>query len=317
MLAVLIVNWNVRELLRNCVASLLAHAPTDCAMHIVVVDNASSDDSVVMLRDTFSELVQVVENKSNRGFSGGNNDGLRVVQTLFAQSQDAKNFVLLLNPDTVIHHGCIDALLLEARENPGIAVVGPRVMYGDGSPQSTRRRFPTLATAMFESTWLQKFAPARLLENYHARDLPDDVAADVDWVVGAAMLVRADALAQVGDLDEANFFMYSEELDWCKRFKTAGWRVRYQPNATLTHFEGQSSGQVSERRMILFNSSKVRYFRKHHGQLQAKLLKATLLGQFAWQCLIETIKASLHSQPVMRNARVRIYRMVMQALVTT
>ncbi len=153
--------------------------------------------------------------------------------------------------------------------DPSIGIVGPELRYGDGAPQPSARRFPTPWTGFFESTWLGRAWPG----NPWARamlmaDWPGDVRGDSDWLVGAALCCRRAALESVatpdGPFDEG-FFMYSEELDLCRRIKLAGWRVVYEPAALVIHHEGKSSEQVSTQRHIRFNTSKVRYWRKWFG----------------------------------------------------
>lgn len=302
MLNIIIVSWNVRELLRACLRSIQAHPCTVAKQRVIVVDNASADATAEMVRTDFPS-VDLVANPTNRGFTGGNNDGLRIALDRAAGDDD---FVLLLNPDTEVAPGALDALVSHARAEATIGVVGPQLRYPDGSIQSSRRRFPALATAVFESTWLQAAAPRGLLDAYYVRDRRDDEACDVDWVVGAAMLVRASAAARVGGLDEG-FFMYSEELDWCKRLREAGWRAVYLPAAVVVHHEGKSSEQVSGKRMLYFNASKVRYFAKHHGRPAAELLRLSLLAQFAWQTALESAKWLAGNRRALRAERVQAY----------
>lgn len=317
MLVILIVSWNVRDLLRACLCSLQQHPTPTHEQHVIVVDNASTDGTVEMVRREFPN-VHLVANTSNRGFTGGNNDGLQKIENaewrIEKEDDDANSqFVLLLNPDTEVTPGALDELLTYADAHPEVGVVGPQLRYPDGSAQSSRRHFPTLATALLESTWLRPLAPRGLLDRYHARECADDAVCEVDWVVGAAMLVRWEAIQKVGGLDEQNFFMYSEELDWCKRMVDAGWKVVYDPRAVIIHHEGKSSEQVSAQRMIYFNTSKVRYFAKHRGAGQATVLRLALLAMFAWQWLLEGAKRLLGSQPAMRAERMRAYAAVLRS----
>ncbi len=311
MLNIIIVNWNVRGLLRACVQSLLRHPPTRHPQRIIVVDNASTDGSVAMLRDEFP-AVHVVSSATNQGYGGGGNLGLAYAGPLDAEP-GRPTWFLMLNPDTEATPGALDALLDYGDAHPDAGVIGPQLRYADGSVQSSRRRFPTLGTALFESTWLQPLAPRRLLDDYYMRDRRDDETCDVDWVVGAAMLVRREAYLQVGGFDEARFFMYSEEIDWCRRIKLAGWRVVYHPQAVIVHHEGKSSQQVSARRMIYFNTSKVRYFAKHHGRLQASLLRLALLSLFAEQSLVEGAKWLVGHRRPLRAERLAAYRAVLRS----
>ena len=318
MITIIIVSWNVRELLRACLASLAAHPCTLREQRIIVVDNASADDSVQMVRDRFPD-VTVIANTANRGFTGGNNDGLARARIEWQTAPGARHgqadmrpaadrYAFLLNPDTEVTPGALDELVGYADANSGVGVVGPQLLYPDGRVQSSRRRFPTLALARVESTWAR--APRELLDHYYAADLADDATNDVDWLVGAALLVRDRAIEQVGVLDEQTFFMYSEELDWCKRIKDAGWRVVYHPRARVIHYEGASSSQVSAQRMIYFNTSKVRYFEKHLGAAQAAALRQALLGQFRSQLRVERIKAALGHKRALRQERIAAYEAV-------
>ncbi len=298
----LVVSWNVRDLVHKALTSIQDDT-SSIASEIILVDNASRDDTIAMVRAEFPN-VQVIANSDNRGFTGGNNQALA-----FAQSR----FLFLLNPDAELVPGAACVLLEYMNAHPEIGIVGPQLRYPDGSIQSSRRRFPTFATALLESTRVQQWFPRnRWLARYYMQDKSDDAVQEVDWVVGAAMLVRREVYEQIGGMDEG-FFMYSEELDWCYRAKQAGWRVVYFPRATVIHHEGKSSEQAVAARDIHFHSSKVRFFRKHHGILQAKLLRFFLLFMFVFQCLEEGAKWLLGHKRPLRAARVKAYWQVLQS----
>ncbi|MGQ9904526.1 MAG: glycosyltransferase family 2 protein [Anaerolineae bacterium] len=311
MLTIIIVNWNVRDLLRACLRSLERYPASRHQQRIIVVDNASTDGSVAMLRDEFP-TVHVVASARNVGYGGGNNLGLAHAEHLDS-SADSTAYYLILNPDTEAMPGALDALLDYADGHPNVGVVGPQLRHADGTVQSSRRRFPTLATALFESTWLQPLASRRLLDDYYVCDRRDDETCDVDWLVGAALLTRREVYRQVGGFDAQTFFMYSEEIDWCRRIKQAGWRVVYHPQAVIVHHEGKSSEQVSAQRMIHFNTSKVRYFAKHHGALQAGVLRLALLSLFAEQSLVEGVKWLIGHRRPLRAERLAAYRAVLRS----
>ena len=302
-LSVIIVNWNVRDLLRRCLHSILASLPA-CQLEIIVVDNGSTDGSPEMVRTEFPQ-VHLMANPDNRGFTAANNQGLAVARG---------RYVLLLNPDTEVVGDALETLVAFADAHPDVGVVGPQLLNPDGTVQSSRRRFPTQATALLESTWLQPYAPRRLLARYYVLDRPDDEVQDVDWVTGAALMARREAVEQVGPLDEG-FFMYSEELDWCRRFRAAGWRVIYLPTARIIHHEGKSSEQVLPARHIHFQTSKIRYFRKYHGPAAAEALRWFLLGNYLWQIGVEGAKWLLGHKRPLRAERIAAYRQVVQALV--
>ncbi|MBI4670610.1 MAG: glycosyltransferase family 2 protein [Chloroflexi bacterium] len=326
----ILVSWNVRELLKRALEAILADAAAaNCVAEIIVVDNASRDGTVEMLRADFPH-VHVIANTENVGFTRGNNQGL----TATASGQYGTNavsfpspataaasgrYIFLLNPDTELLPGALRALLdyMDAPENARVGIVGPQLVYADGSLQSSRRRFPKFSTALFESTKLEQWFPNNsLITDYRlrpnsVREMTDDsTTQDVDWVVGAAMFVRRAVYEQIGGFDE-RFFMYSEELDWCYRAKQAGWRVVYFPNARVLHHEGKSSEQVIAQRDIYFHSSKVRYFKKHHGVLQGELLRWFLLGMFGFQMLEEAAKYVLGHKRELRAARMKAYRQVL------
>lgn len=297
-----IVNWNVRDLLRACLASLLqpANRPTD--LEIIVVDNASTDGSVEMVRAEFPQ-VNLIANPDNLGFPAANNQGIAAAQG---------RYVLLLNPDTQVLGDALPTLVQYMDAHPEVGLVGPQLLHLDGRIQSSRRRFPTVATLFLESTWLESLAPSLLLDRYYLLDQPDSAVLDVDWVTGAAMLARREAIRQVGGLDKG-FFMYSEELDWCRRFKAAGWRVVYLPTAQIIHHIGKSSEQAVPDRHISFQRSKIRYTRKYHGRHIAAALRLYLLGLYTWQLGLELFKGVIGHKRLLRWQRVKAYWRVLKS----
>ena len=323
-LSVIIVSWNVRDLLRACLRSVVRSqesggrgqpSVTDSSVltshdslttdscplstEVIVIDNASSDGSAAMVAAEFP-WVRLVANPDNRGFTGGNNQGLALSRG---------RYVLFLNPDTEVVGDALATMVAYMEAHSAVGVVGPQLRYGDGRPQSSRRRFPTLAMALFESTplaWHWPPAANPWTRRYHMDDRPADQVQEVDWVVGAALLTRRAVLEQVGGFDEG-YFMYSEELDWCRRAKDAGWQIVYLPAAQILHYEGKSSEQVVAARHIRFQTSKVRYFRKFHGPLVAGALRIFLLATFAVEWLIETGKWLLGSKRALRRERMAAY----------
>jgi N-acetylglucosaminyl-diphospho-decaprenol L-rhamnosyltransferase len=299
-LSVVILNWNVRELLDRCLASIRSER---YAIEMIVVDNASTDDSAGMVRDKYPQ-VTLIANAVNRGFTGGNNQGLAAAQGRYA---------LVLNPDTEIVGDALDRLVDYLEAQPQAGAVGPRLLNPDRSIQPSRRRFPTVLTGFFESTWLQSLAPRGVLRRYTVEDVPADVVQEVDWLTGACTLFRRAVLERVGGYDEANFFMYSEELDLCRRIRQAGWRIAYVPDAQVIHYEGRSSEQAVAARHIRFNTSKVRYFRKWHGRAVAGALRLWLLSQYVWQIGLEAIKYALGRKRELHRQRMRVYWQVLRS----
>jgi N-acetylglucosaminyl-diphospho-decaprenol L-rhamnosyltransferase len=299
-ISVIIVSWNVRELLANCLRSVLAQ--TGLALQVIVVDSASSDGSSELVAEQFPQ-VELVACQENVGFPRGNNLGLERANG---------RFILLLNPDTIVHGDALARMVSYLQQHPLVGVVGPQLLNDDGSVQSSRRCFPTLWTAVFESTWLQPFAPQAVLDHYYVRDVGDGETAVVEWVMGACLMTRQEVVAQVGGLDEA-YFMYSEELDYCRRIHEAGWQVVYYPEAQVTHLSGKSSEQAVTQRHINFNRAKLRYFRKYHGRLAAGVLRLFLLVSYGWQLALEAIKGAVGHKRPLRWQRVKAYWMVLRS----
>jgi GT2 family glycosyltransferase len=306
-LSIVILSWNVRDLLRQCLESVARNRPLSAdhpplATEIIVVDNASGDGSMEMVRAEFPD-VRLIANQANRGYTGGNNDGIAAA---------TGRYVMILNPDTRVLDGALTAMVAYADAHSDVGVVGPQLLNPGGSVQSSRRRFPTLMTGLFESTWLQPLAPRNVLRRYYVLDQPDDAIQEVDWLFGACFLVRREVIQQVGALDE-DFFMYSEEMDWCRRIRQAGWKVVYLPQAQVIHYGGKSSDQVVAQRHIYFQTSKVRYFRKHHGALTAGVLRVALLAMYAWQLVLEAAKGAVGHKRALRRERVRAYWQVLRS----
>ncbi|NTW02183.1 MAG: glycosyltransferase family 2 protein, partial [Oscillochloris sp.] len=293
-IAIIIVSWNVRELLRRCLSSVeRSLADSDLNATTIVVDNASADGTPDMVRADFPD-VQLIEPGANLGFAAGNNVALRAILqradwSLQANSEPTAtsnlqatipDYVLLLNPDTEVVGDAIVRLVAKLEAHLELVAVGPRLRYGDGSVQSSRRRLPTRLTMLWESTLLERIWPGNpWARYYHCTDMPDDRAQSVGWLVGAAILVRSAAIMQAGLLDE-RFFMYSEELEWESRLQKANGQkpssIVYLPEAEITHYEGKSSEQAIARRHINFQRSKLLLARMWYGWGFAQLLQMAL-----------------------------------------
>lgn len=307
-LSIIIVSWNVADLLADCLDSIYANtsqpfkAAAPLRMEVIVVDSNSTDHTLDLLRTRFPQ-VRIVEQTENIGYTRGNNVGLQAARG---------RYLFLLNPDTLILGDALPRMVKYMDAHPDVGILGPYTLNTDGSTQSSRRRFPTVALAFFESTWLQPFAPKSLLDHYYVNDLPLQGTVDVDWVQGSALLARHTVFEQIGGLDE-RYIMFSEELDWCKRAKLAGWRVVFFCEAQIIHHGGKSTEQVTARKHIHFQESKLRYFSKYHGRRTASTLRLFLLGNYLWQIVLETIKSLLGSQRPMRRERIRTYWQVIRS----
>ncbi|MGC9468043.1 MAG: glycosyltransferase family 2 protein [Anaerolineae bacterium] len=301
-LSVVIVSWNVRTLLEAALHSVLAFSVSGSKLEVIVVDNASTDGTVEMVGASFPQ-VRLIANRQNLGFTGGNNQGISAAKG---------DYILLLNSDAELLDGALDQMIHYLEMHPDVGLVGPQLLNSDGSHQSSRRRFPTPMVLFLESTWLEGLAPRSSLDRYYCLDRSPTERQEVDWVTGAAMMVRREVVDQVGPFDEG-FFMYSEELDWCRRIRNAGWRIVYVPEAKVVHHGGKSSDQVAPARHIYFQSSKVRYTRKYHGGAVAELLRVWLLAQYAWQTAVEATKWLLGHRRDLRAARVKAYLRVIRS----
>lgn len=303
-LSVVIVNWNVRDMLRACLNSVYAGWQDDPkALEVIVVDNASSDGSVAMVRTEFPQ-VTLIENHENPGFATANNQAI---------CRGHGRYVMLLNPDTEVVDGALATLIRYLDDNPAVGVVAPKLFNSDGTVQSSRRRFPTLATAFLESTVVQQWWPDnKVLRDYYVWDRSDDEIQEVDFAMGACLTVRQAVIQQVGLLDEG-FFMYSEELDWCYRIKQAGWRIVYLPAAEVIHHGGQSSKQVIAAQHIHFQRSKIRYFRKYSGPVAAFLLRVFLMVHYVYQITAEALKWLVGHKRPLRAERIRAYVQVLKS----
>lgn len=250
-----IVNYNSGGMLVNAVDSLLAGS---LCPDIEVVDNASSDGSVNAVRDgeAYHGRVNVTINDSNLGFAKANNQVLKARRA---------EYYLLLNPDCVVEESTLEALVAAMQEDPSIGLAGGRLANADGSIQKTsKRRFPTPWTSLARVLGLHRKGSARgrfadfdlASEHIDSREIEA-----VEAVSGAMMCVRGAALDKVGLLDEG-YFMHCEDLDWCKRFQDAGYKVAYVPNARAVHFKG-GSGR-GPRVIWHLHRSMIRFYKKHY-----------------------------------------------------
>jgi hypothetical protein len=270
--SIVIVNYNTRELVRACLDSLVAGA-AGVLCETFVVDNASTDGSAGVVAERFAD-VRLLCNPDNCGFAAANN---------LALAEAHGRYVVLLNPDTVVQPGALAGLVRFMDAHPRAGYCGPRLMNGDGSHQASARRLPTLLSGAWSMLGWDKCHP----HSRHSADLHvaygDRGEVRAGWLTGACLMVRQEALAQVGVLDEA-YFMYFEEADWCRRLARAGWEGWYVGEAEVVHLGGQSSAPADDDAPFFGNRpgywvpSRRRYFRKHHGVLGLATVEAIEVG---------------------------------------
>jgi N-acetylglucosaminyl-diphospho-decaprenol L-rhamnosyltransferase len=294
-LSISVASYRTPAVLQQCLAALEGER-SDLEIEVTVVDNASGDGSADMVATRFP-WVRLVRNARNVGFGAAHNQALQLAHG---------RYLLVLNSDASPRPAALRVLVDYLDAHPGLAVAGPKLLHADGSVQPSRRRFPTLATLFLESTQLQRFSPNNaVLRRYYVADRSDDVSQEVDWLVGACLCIRAQGVEQVGLFDE-RFFMYSEELDLCRRFRAAGWQVAYVPGAEVVHLEGASTRQDLGARDRQFQASKLEYAEKWHGTAVARALRAYLVLEYIARAGEEGLKLALGSRVDERRARLRV-----------
>jgi GT2 family glycosyltransferase len=261
-LAIVIVNYNVRDLLRRCLVSVLA-SQGDFTFETCVVDNASADDSAEMVQDEFPS-VHLIANSENVGYPAANNQGLIRLGVDHRSEDERPRYCLLLNPDTEVPADGFANLLDYLDANGDIGVIGPKLILPDGTLDlACRRSFPTPEVSSYRMLGLSRILPrSERFGRYNMTYLDENEVADVDSVVGAFMMVRTNAITGVGLLDE-RFWMYGEDLDWAKRIKDDGWRVVYYPPVQVLHVKRASSRQ-SKRAQHEFYRAMLIFYYKHY-----------------------------------------------------
>jgi GT2 family glycosyltransferase len=260
-LSIIIVSWNTCKLLENCIGSILANPPTS-PFEIWVVDNDSTDDSPRTVREKFPQ-VHLVENRENVGFARANNQAIQ---------RCTGKYVLLLNPDTLVTSGTLQALVDFLDQHPEAGAAGARILNPDGSFQISSHPRPTLSRELWRLFHLDSLWP---YAEYPLTKWETNRAQEVDALMGACLLLRREVLDQVGSLDE-DYFIYSEEVDLCYRIQRAGWRLFWVPQAEVVHFGGQSTQQAPTEMFLNLYHGKIKYFRKHNGWLAAQIYKLIL-----------------------------------------
>lgn len=265
-LSVVIVSWNVVDLLRICLRSIYAHT-RDISLEVFVVDNASADASAAMVAGEFPQ-VRLIANKTNRGFAAANNQALR---------QCAGRYSLLLNPDTQLMYNVFKEMVSFLDLHPEYAALAPRLTFADGSLQHSCRPFPSFFTDLMESLYLDGLFPHSAFFNRHKMGYwAHDRLRRVDQAYGACLMLRSDMLRQLDYFDE-RFFLYYDEIDLCYRLKRAGGRLVFVPDISVVHHSNRSSRQIPAQTHRWRLQSHVRFFRKHFGAFGMAVLFVNLL----------------------------------------
>lgn len=252
-LSIIIVTWNAKKYVWECLKSLEQQSK-DLSVEIIVVDNASSDGTPELVRGQFPQT-RLVQNQRNLGFARANNIGINLSRG---------KYVCLVNSDVYVPSGCLAMMLSYLEQNPTVGILGPRMLRPDGAVGRSYMRFPTVWNCFCRALALDSlFKGAKLFGGFLMTDFKNNRTADVEVLNGWFWMVRRSALEAVGLLDE-DFFMYGEDIDWCKRFHNAGWRTVYYPEAEAIHYGGASSSSAPVRFYIEMEHANLYYWKKHH-----------------------------------------------------
>lgn len=255
-ITIVIVNWNTCDILRDCLCSIYTETKR-LKFEIIVIDNASSDDSVRMVKEKFPQVI-LIENSENRGFAAANNQGIAIAKG---------RYVLLLNSDTIVLDSAIAKVVAFADTHLDTAIVGCRVLNPDRMLQQTCFMFPSILNLMLSSSYLYRLFPrSKFFGREHMTWWNRDDVREVDVATGCFMLVRREAIEAVGVMDE-RFFLYGEETDWCYRFKQAGWKILFTPYAEIIHLHGASTRQRRGEMLLQVYGSILLFLKKHRGRL--------------------------------------------------
>ena len=264
-ISVIIDNWNARELLRRCLVSIDANHG-DLSIEVIVVDSASSDDSVHMVKREFP-WVKVAASQQNLGYAGVNNLGAR---------EATGRCLLILNPDTEIQGDSLRRMLAFMDANPDVGALGPQLLNPDRSVQPSCREFPRFSTLIWEFSGLSRLFPgSRIFGRWRMGYFPFDQPREVDQPMGSCLILRKQALEEVGIFDET-FSMFFNDVDLCYRIKNAGWMIYFYPEARVVHHKGASTGKVKRKMIWLSHTAFFKFFKKHKTGLGNRLLLVLL-----------------------------------------
>jgi GT2 family glycosyltransferase len=255
-LSIVIICWNDLRVIRDCLRSIFEGTHTT-SFEVIVSDNGSVDDSIEFIRKHYP-TVRVIENQQNLGFARGNNAGIWASRG---------EYVLILNPDTVIHDGALDRFVEFANRHPEAGAFGCRVLNPDGTYQVSARLFPTIGRYWISALGLSRLSSAFVYEEYPR--WCGDTERPIDWQSGCCVMFRTDLLKKLRGFDE-QFFYHFEEVDLCRRVWNSGRPILFTPDAVITHLGGQSVNRFPVRFEIEKHRSRYRYFYKHFGRAAAR-----------------------------------------------
>ena len=291
-ISAIIISWNTIKYLRDCLTSI-RKTGISSIKEIIVVDNASKDGSAEMIMEEFPE-VTLIRSKQNLGFARANNLGMqRATGEIFA----------LINSDVIVHPECLEKLSLFIDQNDNVGMVGPLVLGGDGQLQLTCRRLPNVWNTLCRTLALDRIFPFwTIFSGYEVPREKHDSNLEVEVLSGCFWVVRKKAVDQVGGLDEQYFF-YGEDIDWCKRFREAGWKLKYVPEATSTHFGGVSTAKAPLQFSIEILRATLKYWKKHHGIIGLIACYILILAHHGLRLMIRCVKTRVDYKNTVDNRR--------------
>ena len=273
-LSVVIVNYQTFELTKNTINSIFEY-DYPFELEVVVVDNASSDDSLSRLQDYFGDRVRFIASAENNGFAAGNNQALRVVEA---------RYVLLLNSDTIVWENTLESIYNYMEDHKDVGACGCRVLLENGElDKACKRSFPNVKNSFFR---LFHIPTNSADDNYNLDNLPDDEIYEIDCLTGAFMFMRKEALDTAGLLDET-FFMYGEDIDLCYRIKNSGWKIIYYGESKITHLKGASSKKQKSKLIYEFYRAMYIYYKKHHAEESSFIVNIVVYIGIAVLCILK------------------------------
>ena len=273
-LSVVIVNYQTFELTKNTISSILEY-DYPFSYEIIVVDNASADDSLSKLKKYFSDQVTFIASSKNDGFAAGNNQGLEIA---------LGKYILLLNSDTVVWENTLESIYSYMEENSDVGACGCRVLLENGElDKACKRSFPNVKNSFFR---LFHIPTGSKDDNYNLDNLADDGVYEIDCLTGAFLFIQKRVLDEIGLLDET-FFMYGEDIDLCYRIKGAGWKIIYYGKSAITHFKGASSKKQKSKLIYEFYRAMYIYYKKHHARELSFIVNFVVYIGIAFLCIVK------------------------------
>lgn len=273
-LSIVIVNYKTFELTRDAINSIFEYS-YPFSYEVIVVDNASGDDSLARLQDYFKDNVKFIPSSENKGFAAGNNLALRQVKS---------DYVLLLNSDTIVWENTLENVYDYMQRHRDVGACGCRVRLENGElDKACKRTFPNVKNSFFRLFHIPTNSSD---DNYNLTNLPDDGVYEIDCLTGAFMFIRKQALDDAGLLDET-FFMYGEDIDLCYRIKHSGWKIVYYGKSSITHLKGASSKKQKNKLIYEFYHAMYIYYKKHHANESSIIVNMVVYIGMAVLCIIK------------------------------